>query len=69
MKKITKENEEYGKYVIVENEKHYEICPGEGCEIVCPHDEGMSVMKENGKIIIKKNGVKVDLQKVEEEQI
>jgi hypothetical protein len=67
MKKITKEHDEYFKFVQVENEKHYEICPDEGCEIICPHDEGMSVMKENGKIIIKKNGIKVKLQKISEE--
>jgi len=67
MKKITKESEEYFDYVMVEDEKHYEISPGEGCEIICPHDNGMSVIKENGKIIIKKNGIKVDLQKLVEE--
>lgn len=67
MKKITKDHEEYFKFVLIDDEKHYEICPNEGCEIICPHDTGMSVIKENGKIIVKKNGVKVDLQKLVEE--
>ena len=66
MEKITKDHKKYQEFVTVEDENHYEICPGEGCEIICPHDEGMSVIKENGKIIIKKNGIKVALQKIED---
>jgi len=64
MEKITKDNEKYSKFVQIENDKHYEICPEENCEIVCPHDNEMSVIKENGRIIIKKNGIKVDLLKL-----
>ena len=43
MKIIDNKSPDYHKYVMVEDDKHYEITPKEGCEILCPYDPKMSV--------------------------